>query len=103
MLRALRAASSGRRAWIVVGALGFAAAAGVVGALVMGPHPAEVHVDESKLPRLPVPETLPPVGMPRFKYAHPRLPAQAPPTLRRLPLATRISLRQVRARAGVAR
>ena len=35
----------------------------------------EVHVDESKLPRLPSPEELPRVDLPNFRYVHPRLPA----------------------------
>jgi hypothetical protein len=66
-------ARSERRGWIIAGALGVAAMTGV-GALVLGHRPVEARVDESKLPQLPTPEQLPPVSLPRFKYAHPRLP-----------------------------
>ncbi|TMH10113.1 MAG: DUF4962 domain-containing protein, partial [Betaproteobacteria bacterium] len=88
-----------RRAWLIVGALGLAAATGV-GALVLGQRPAEVRVDESKLPQLPAPEQLPPVSLPRFKYAHPRLPSPSASDLATIALRNPEFLRQVRARAA---
>ena len=87
------------RAWLIAGALGFAAATGV-GALVLGQRPAEVRVDESKLPQLPAPEQLPPVSLTRFKYAHPRLPSPSVADLATIALRNPGYLRQVRARAA---
>jgi VanZ family protein len=88
-----------RRAWLIAGALGLAAATGV-GALVLGQRPTEVRVDESKLLQLPAPEQLPPVSLPRFKYAHPRLPSPSASDLVTIALRNPEFLRQVRARAA---
>lgn len=88
-----------RRAWIVAGALGLAAATGVF-ALVVGQRPVEVRVDESKLPQLPAPEELPPVTLPGFKYAHPRLPSPSAADLATLVSRNPGFLREARSRAN---
>ncbi|MGA7800158.1 MAG: DUF4962 domain-containing protein, partial [Gammaproteobacteria bacterium] len=46
--------------------------------------PPERHVDESLLPKLPAPDRLPPVSLPRFRYEHPRLPAPSQSDIQRL-------------------
>jgi VanZ family protein len=88
-----------RRPWIIAGTLGFATATGI-GALVLGPPPAEVRVDESKLPQLPAPEQLPPVSLPGFRYVHPRLPHPGATDLATIVSRNPEFLRQLRARAG---
>ena len=61
-----------------IGRLGRAGlAAGGLMALVGGIvalHTEERFLDESRLPQLPAPRDLPPVNLPTFKHAHPRLP-----------------------------
>ncbi len=89
----------GPRPWIIAGTLGLAAATGV-GALLLGDHPVEVRVDESKLPQLPAPEQLPPVSLPGFRYTHPRLPSPVPADLAMLASHSQAFLRQVRASAA---
>jgi len=84
--------------WIAACTIGVAAATGV-GALAVGQRPLEVRVDESKLPQLPEPEQLPPVSLPGFRYAHPRLPAPSPSDLATLASRNPQFLSQVRSRA----
>lgn len=62
-----------------------ATAAGVVaaGVLLAAPH-AEQAADESRLPRLPPGEVLPPVDLPGFRQAHPRLPFPTPAEMARV-------------------
>ena len=57
-------------------------------------------VDESKLPQLPAPDQLPPVSLPRFKYAHPRLPSPSAAELATIAALNPEMLSQVRARAA---
>src|SRR5450432_1558829 len=72
--------------------------------LVSGPLDAvngNVHVvDESKLPQLPAPDQLPPISLPRFKYAHPRLPRPSAADLATIAVRNPAFLRPVRARAA---
>ena len=65
-----------RRAWhrpalVAATVLGLAAVAGWIIAM----QPREHYVDETRLPQLPAPDALPPVSLPHFKTAHPRLPS----------------------------
>src|SRR5208282_5737966 len=81
------------------GTLGLATATGM-GALILGQRPAEVRVDESKLPQLPAPEQLPPVSLPGFRYVHPRLPHPGATDLATIAVRNPEFLRQLRTRAG---
>lgn len=90
----------GRHArWGLVAALVVAAATGA-GGLALGHRPQEMRVDESKLPKLPSPEQLPPVSLPGFRYSHPRLPSPSQADL--LAMATRNPgfVRETERRAG---
>jgi VanZ family protein len=96
----VRRIGSTRRAWTIAGVFGLAVATGA-GALVLGHRPAEVRVDESKLPQLPAPEQLPPVSLPGFKFVHPRLPSPTHAEVAVLASQNAAeSIRQVRARAN---
>src|SRR5438093_693727 len=55
----------------------------------------EHFVAETKLPQLPVPEQLPPVNLPGFKFVHPRLPGPTAPELRTLTTQNPEFLQQV--------
>lgn len=85
--------------WIVAFALGAAAVVAVFG-VAFSRHPAEVRVDESKLPKLPAPEQLPQVALPRFKFEHPRLPSPSPTDIATLRERNPAFLRELRARAN---
>jgi VanZ family protein len=54
------------------------AAAVVIGGLVIATPHGEQPVDESKMHRLPPGQSLPPVDLPAFRTAHPRLPHPTP-------------------------
>jgi VanZ family protein len=56
-------------------------AAVAVGSLVVATPQREKYVDESVLPRLPPGRDLPPVSLPNFRVAHPRLPHPTPEDL----------------------
>ncbi len=56
------------------GVISIAALAGVA-AISWDRLPTEAHVDENLTPKSPLPEQLPPVSLPHFRYTHPRLPA----------------------------
>ena len=87
------------RAWTIAGTLGVAAAT-AVGVMALGHRAPEARVDESKLPQLPAPEQLPPVSLPGFKYAHPRLPSPSVADLATLAGRNPQFLRETRARAA---
>ena len=87
-----------RRTWTVAATIGLAIATGF-GALALGQRPIEVRVDESKLPQLPSPDQLPPVTLPGFNYAHPRLPVPTPRDLATLASTNPRFFRQLRSRA----
>ncbi len=89
---------STRRAWVIAGVLGLATATGAA-ALVLGRHPAEARVDETRLPQLPAPGDLPPVNLPGFKYGHPRLPSPSQADLAMLTRRSPDSVRQMQSRA----
>ena len=65
----------GTRAWMVAGALLFAAA------LVAGHVPSAIGVDERKLPQLPTLAELTPLSLSGFRLAYPRLPSSSPSDL----------------------
>jgi VanZ family protein len=88
-----------RPTWRIAGTLGLAATTGLA-ALVLGQRAVEVRVDESRLPQLPAPEQLPPVDLPRFKYAHPRLPSPSAADLAAISSRNPQFLREARARAA---
>ncbi|HTS20184.1 MAG TPA: VanZ family protein [Casimicrobiaceae bacterium] len=69
------APQGGRRTWVIAATFGVAALTTAGGILLGRGRQAELRVDESKLPRLPAPEQLPPVSLPSFRHAHPRLPS----------------------------
>lgn len=87
-----------RRSPAIGAVLGFALVALVAG-VVLGRKPPEVRVDESKLPRLPAPDQLPPAVLPDFRYAHPRLPSPSSSELELLQRQNPRWLRDLRARA----
>lgn len=58
---------------LAVASLVTLAVLGLVGLMVASPY-AEKPVDESKMAQLPPGEQLPPVSLPGFRHAHPRLP-----------------------------
>jgi VanZ family protein len=61
------------RRGLAIAALVTFAGAGLLGLLVASPH-TEAPVDESTMAQLPPGSQLPPVSLPDFRYAHPRLP-----------------------------
>jgi VanZ family protein len=74
---------TGRRSlkwWLVSVTLAGAA----LGAVSLIDKPAERPLNEKYMKELPAPETLPPVALPRFHFAHPRLPAPSPGDMARL-------------------
>ena len=85
------------RTWILAGALILAATA--AGALILPHRPTETRVDESKLPKLPPAADLPPVTLPGFRVAHPRLPSPTPAELSMLRTYNHDFLRQIQNRA----
>jgi VanZ family protein len=76
---------------------GLGASGAALAGWLIGIQPREHYVDESALPQLPAPDTLPPAYLPRFKSTHPRLPS---PTALELDLLRRYSPDYV---SGVAR
>ena len=65
-----------------------------------GERLVERPLDESKLPVLPVPENLPPVALPGFRYSHPRLPAPSAGDIARLKLENPARLNKHKKRAA---
>lgn len=88
-----------RHVWGLAGLAGLATT-GAAFALVLGAPQRETRVDESKLPQLPAPEALPPVNLPRFHAAHPRLPHPSAPELAILRTQSPEWLRSVRDQAA---
>ena len=77
-LQQMPVADRGHRTRPLVAASLFAAIAFAVGLATLGAGPAfvvETRIDQSKEPTHPAPEELPPLRLPGFRFAHPRLPA----------------------------
>jgi VanZ family protein len=72
-----------RPGWVAAWVLGTIALVGASTAVVSR-HAPEMRVDESKLAKLPRPDELPPISIPRFKFEHPRLPHPTPSDLETL-------------------
>lgn len=67
--------AQGRRRRAVGAALAVLSVVGAFGVLGVLTRPIELPLQGGSLPRLPLPEELPPVRLPGFRMAHPRLPA----------------------------
>ena len=87
-----------RRPW---GSFGALAAAAVIGAggLAVEHRPPETVLDETRLPKLPQPEQLPPANLPQFRYGHPRLPSPSAADLLAVKSRNRDLVRETRRRA----
>lgn len=70
------------------------------GGWIIAVQPREHFVDESRLPQLPAPESLPRAALPTFRAAHPRLPSPTALELAVLRADNPEFLRQVRGRAA---
>ena len=68
-------------------------------ALTLDESPAERPLDESTLAVLPAPAELPPVDLPSFRYAHPRLPTPSVEDITRLKQENPVYLRNHERRA----
>ena len=88
-----------RGTWAIVSAFAVAAATGA-GGLALGHRPQETRVDESRLPKLPQPEQLPPVSLPGFRYSHPRLPSPSTADLLAIQRGDRDFARETQRRAA---
>ena len=86
------------RTGTLVGVLVLVAMTTAIG-VALGYRPPETRVDESKLPKLPMPSELPPARLPGFRVAHPRLPSPTSEELATLRAYNPDYLRQVRRRA----
>ncbi len=92
-----RGARQARRTLTVAGGATLAALT-LAGLLIASPH-TETPVDESKMAQLPPGEALPPVSLPSFRHAHPRLPHPSAADAVRLRAEGRGYLNEMRRRA----
>ncbi len=76
----------------------FVALAALIGG-VIAVQPSERFLDERRLPQLPAPADLPPVTLPGFKHAHPRLPSPSRADLTAITARNPALLERVRSRA----
>jgi VanZ family protein len=93
-----RAVGWGRRGVALAGGATLAVLT-LAGLLIASPH-TEAPVDESKLPQLPPGEALPPVSLPGFRQAHPRLPHPSAADVARLRAEGQDYLDEMRRRAA---
>ena len=84
---------------VKVGAGAFVGVTALIG-WVVAIKPVDHLVDESKLPQLAAPKELPPVQLPSFKVAHPRLPSPSAADLAALKAKNPEFVEQVRERAA---
>jgi hypothetical protein len=94
----VRGARPARRGLAMAGGATLAALV-LAGLLIASPH-TEAPVDESKLPQLPPGHALPPVSLPGFRQAHPRLPHPSAADVVRLHTDRGGYLDEIRRRAG---
>jgi len=91
--------AAGRGVWLTLGACLVVLVATLMAAPLNSKRRAEIPLNEAALPKLPSPADLPPVSVPGFRYAHPRLPHPSAQELAFLAAANPAFLKEA-ARAG---